>query len=333
MNAPLCRDKKASLYAPRIIAVAFLLLIHVSPAMADAAADSENPTADASENDELAEEETIRSLERALTREGGLVLPAKTFEIETAFSYEYQGDNVLQIVTLQGQSQFVLLDSKRHFTKAGLGVRAGVGWAAQLDMSLPYSWRRERRVINGNLEQSINGAGFGNFEIGLTKQIFNESRGSPGLLGGIRWREAGSADEVDDPSATASSFGTIQGVLTAVKRIDPLVLFGSLSHAVNQSRRINGTTVDPGNSTGINLGSILALTPDVSMRFRFQFSRSQETRLDGVKSAGTDAVFGMFNTGFSFLITPRTLLSLEAGIGLTPTSPDFRIELTIPVRF
>lgn len=290
-------------------------------------------TGPASSANEPADEETSRALERTLIREGGLVLPPKTFEIEPRLSYDYYSSNALQIVTIGGQAQVSQQAMRRGLAQATLGLRVGLPWATQLEMALPYSSNRERLTTIGGTDDTDRASGFGNFEIGLTKQIINESKGTPGLLGSLRWRRAGSGDDFGSPVAVSSGFDLLQGALTVVKRQDPMVFFGSLSHAMTYSKTIDGSRIEPGNVTGAKVGSILAVSPDTSMRFGFEFSRIAETSINGTPVAGSDAIVGLFNTGLSFVLTPKTLLGIEAGIGLTSRSPDFRLGISLPIRF
>ena len=283
--------------------------------------------------DEPAGEETSRALERTLIREGGLVLPAKSIEVDPRLTYEHRSSNALQIVSIGGQAQISREDLKRDTTEASLGLRAGLPWATQLEITLPYSQNRERRVVTGGLDQTDYASGFGSVEIGLTKQVLNEGKGRPGILGSLRWRAAGPSEDFNNPVAVASSFRTLQGAVTLIKRRDPMVFFGSVSHAVNSSRTISGSAIDPGTSTGLKLGSIFAVSPDTSMRFSFEFNRSTEVSINGTNVPGSSTMVGLFSTGFSFALTPRMLLGVEAGFGLTPSSPDFRLGLSLPIRF
>jgi hypothetical protein len=290
-----------------------------------------NPAA--SSANEPADEETSRALERTLIREGGLVLPVHAYEIEPRLTYEYRSSNALQIVNIGGQPQVSRQDMKRDAFEASVGIRAGLRWATQLDIQLPYARNRERRVVLGVSDQTDRASGFGNLEIGITKQLLNESKGVPGMLGTLRWHGAGATDDFGNPAAVGSSFRSLQAALTLVKRQDPVVFFGGLSHEVIYPKTINAASINPGNATGMRLGSILALSPDTSMRLGFQFSRSAETIVNGAKIAGSSATVGLLDAGFSIVLSPKMLLGVEAGFGLTPSSPDFRLGISLPVRF
>ena len=102
--------------------------------------------------------------------------------------------------------------------------------------------------------------GLGDVEIGLTKQLFEERIGRPGLLAGLSWKT--STGDVDENGVSLGSGGdALQGSLTAVKRLDPLVLFGSLSYTDNLDASIAGQTVEAGDLIGLKLGlpSVLKL--------------------------------------------------------------------------
>ena len=282
---------------------------------------------------EPADEPENRALERALVREGGLVLPPNTFEIEPRLAYEHRSRNALQIVDIDGQPQISTQDLKRHDAQAALDFRGGMPWASQWEVSLPYAVNRERRVTAMGPDETNRASGIGSIEIGITKQLMLEDRGRPGLLASLRWRDRGAEEDFTNPVSVSSSFRSLTGALTLIKRQDPMVFFGSLSATKNYSRTIDGALFEPGESTGLTLGSILALSPKTSLRFGMDINYLSELSIDGTKVPGSNTVVGMFNTGYSFILSPKTLLGIEAGIGLTEQAPDFRIGVSLPIRF
>ncbi len=277
-------------------------------------------------------EDLSRALERALVREGGLVLPRGVFELEPRLRYQHRSTNRLEIVSLAGQPQVSQVDRKLDLLQVGLGIRIGMPWSMQLEAFVPYASNRERIAAIGGVAGTETASGFGNVEIGVTRQLFMQP-GGLGLLGSLRWVGQDAASQFGSTVATGSSFSSLQGSLLFVTRRDPVVFFGGVSHAINRERRIAGSLVDPGDTSGLRIGSIIALSPDTSLRFGLDVSRSRDTRLDSAAVAGSGSVLAEFSAGFSFALTPRTLLGIEAGIGLTPGSPDFRIGLSLPVRY
>jgi hypothetical protein len=118
-----------------------------------------------------------------------------------------------------------------------------------------------------------------------------------------------------------------------VKSQDPLVFVGSLSYAANLEDKGAGRTVDPGDQVGVNLSSILAVSPETSLGFGVELSFSNETDVDGQEIAGSDGLSGVLELGLETVLTPSTLLSITAGMGFTEDGPDFRLGFSLPIRF
>jgi hypothetical protein len=98
------------------------------------------------------------------------------------------------------------------------------------------------------------------------------------------------------PTALGTGFDALQGSLTAVKRIDPLVFFGTYSYAHNFSDRKGGVEVDIGDSHEIRFGTILATSPDTSLRAAFDLTFFEKTRFGGRSLSGTDEPAGIFES-------------------------------------
>ncbi len=278
------------------------------------------------------QDEMARALERALVREGGLLLPAGAAEIEPRFSYLHRSSSGLELLQQDGQPQLARVDRRADAQQLAFGLRVGLPAQMQLDLLLPYASVRERITAGGvSSVDTMSGTGAGEF--GLSWQLWPGSAGT-GAVASLRWSEPGAADfERATVLPAASSFRSLQGSLLLVRRHDPVVFFGALSHAERQQRRIAGRLVDPGDVTGLRGGAIIALSPELSLRLGLDLGWSRDSRIDRVVAAGTGTVTAEFSTGFSFALSPRVLLGVEAGIGLTRASPDFRIGLSLPWRF
>jgi hypothetical protein len=107
---------------------------------------------------------------------------------------------------------------------------------------------------------------------------------------------------------------------------------GSVAHSWSLSGTESGNDVDPGNTVGVRLGTLLATSPDMSLRFALEVSRSDRDELEGLKIPGSNQTAALFEFGVATVILPRTLLDVRAGIGLTSDSPDFRFGVSLPVR-
>lgn len=285
------------------------------------------PVADSAEKDE-----SVRALERALVREGGLVLPPGAVELEPRLQYTYRGSDALGIVELGGLAQVAQQDVKRNELEASLGIRVGLPWSAQAELRLPYAWLHQSRAIGGTQSESERKSGVGDIELGLAKQLLTERGARPSVLASLNWKTTTGEHELGRLSP-GSGFQQWQGALTAVKRQDPLVFLGSLSYSAVLERSRNGSEVDPGDALGFKGGALLAASPETSLRVGLELSRFSRTEVGGVGVPGSDATVALLELGFASLLSSRTLLDVQLAVGLTPDAPDFRLRLALPIRF
>ena len=278
-------------------------------------------------------EDMMRALERALVREGGLLLPPTVLELEPRWSYLHRSSSGLELLLSGGQAQLVQADRRWGAQQAALGIRVGLPAQTQLDLLLPYASIRQQQIATGGLSSDETVSGFGATEIGLSGQLRPLSSGL-GVVGALRWIEPGSSVfERGQVRPVSGTHQALQASLLFVKRLDPVVFVGALSLAASRSSRIAGHAVDPGGTIGLRTGAILALSPDISLRLGLELAHSGSSRIEGVRVNGSGGMSGEFSSGFSFVLSPGVLLGVEAGIGLTDTSPDFRVGLSLPIRF
>jgi hypothetical protein len=264
------------------------------------------------------DEETSRALERTLVREGGLVLSPGSIEVEPRYTYTYRSSDALRLVNVNGEEVVAQQDFKHDTSDVSLNLRMGLPWTSQLDVRLPYifDWQETVTAASERRRRS----GWGDIELGLTKQLIQERGWIPDVLTAVNWKSKTGESDI------GTGFHEIQGALTAVKRRDPLAFFGTISHAWSFSRN----DVDLGNTVGLRFGTILATSPDTSLRFTLEMNRSARTKIDNSKISGSDTVDSLFEFGLATIVFPRTLLDLTAGIGLTSDSPDFRLGVSLP---
>jgi hypothetical protein len=290
------------------------------------------PSPQAPASSTVDEEDSARALERTLMRQGGLVLPAGQYELEPRMQYSYRGTDGLAIVDVAGQAQATNQVVRRNRGEATLGLRVGLPSASQAEIRLPYGMVREDRATAGTLRQTSKDGGVGDIELAYTKQLRMEQAGRSGLLGSVVWTIPTGDFRLGEPSV-GSGFHSVQAALTAVKRQDPLVFFGTLSYTSVFERSHQGLEIDPGNPLGLRAGAILAASPQTSLLGGFELSRARMTRINGAKVPGTDAVSGTLQFGVATLLSPRALLDIQVGIGVTRDAPDFRITAALPIRF
>jgi len=120
----------------------------------------------------------------------------------------------------------------------------------------------------------------------------------------------------------------LQGLVTAVKRDDPLVLFGSAYYVWN----VRSGDVDPGDAVGGILGLLMAATPDTSVLLDVDAASFFATRVGGERLGATDRLSAVIELGASTLVSRSLLLNVTAGIGITPSAPKFQLTVTVPLR-
>ena len=271
-----------------------------------------------------------RALERTLVREGGLVLPRKVIELEPRLQYTYRAVEGLNLVTVAGVPQAAQQDLRRDDVEASVGFRVGLAASFQLEARLPYVWIDQNRATASVLSQSERVSGWGDVELGISKQLSTKRRG--GLLGSLSWKSTTGNHEVGRLSP-GSGFPQLQAAVTAVTREDPLVFFLSPSYSRIFEREKSGIDVDPGDAIGLKAGTILAASPETSLRLSVDLSRAGRTRIAGSDVPGSDTTVAIFEFGVAKLLTRRTLVDVHVGIGLTPDAPHFRLRLALPIRF
>ena len=278
------------------------------------------------------EDESARALERTLVREGGLVLPRGAVEIEPRLQYTYRSFDGLRIVTQGGQTQIAEQDVKRDETEASLGFRLGLPHAFQIELRIPYVSLRQEQATAGTQSESDHTTGPGDLELGLVKQLSRERGSRPSVLASVNWRAATGRHQLGELSP-GGGFHQWQAALTTVKRQDPLVLFGTLSYTAVLERTRDGVRVDPGDAVGLKFGSLLAASPETSLRGAIELSRSRSTKVDSQSVPGSETTVGMLELGLATLLSPRALVDFQVGIGLTRDAPDFRLRVSLPLRF
>ena len=294
-----------------------------------AAAPKPPPAPTESEEAGIADENS-RALERALVREGGLVLPQGVVEVEPRFQWTYRGSQGLNVVPINGLPQVVQQDVRKDEVEASVAVRMGLPKSFQVEARVPYVWVAQNRATGGALTESEQTSSWGDVELSLAKQLATQRRG--GLIGSLTLKSPTGRFELGHLSP-GSGFPQLQAALNLVAREDPLVFFVSPSYSWIFTREKNGVDVDPGDAIGLKAGTLLAASPETSLRASFELSRSGRTRIAGAAVPGSDATLGTLELGLSKVLTRKTLLDVSFGIGVTRDTPDFRLRFALPIRF
>ena len=203
-------------------------------------------------------------------------------------------------------------------------------------VSVPYIWRDYAYGTN---------KGIGDASFSLSKALSRETDRLPSFVGRLSYTHDGGKDPFSLP-AIGSGFRSYGASLSAVKRFDPLVLYGSLSyaHALEKSAVVREKSsgnilfqgrIAPGDSYGLGMGVSLIATPEIALDAGLSLSFAKGGRYDVVNStiypAGTTA--GYMNLGASFLLTRNLSLSVSAVAGVTKDTSDLALSVALPYRF
>lgn len=280
----------------------------------------------------VTEAEAERALERALVQAGGLLLPAGNVELEPSLRYARREDAIPAFFTREGETFLGQTRRNADELTGDLALRIGLPGDSQIELGLPYHWRRVERVqeIGGSPDGTSRrrGAGTGNLRVGLAKTLLREVPGRPDLVARLRW-DTRSGTARDDGVAIASDFEAARLSFTAIKRQDPLVFLGTLAYA----HVFEHDGVQPGAAITPSLGAFLALSPTTSMRFLFSQRFAEEAEVDGEPVAGSAATAATLTLGGSSLLAPGVLLNLSVDMGLTGDADDVGLRLALPIRF
>ncbi len=220
------------------------------------------------EVDEMAAE---RALERTLVAGGALLLPAGQVEVEPSFSYARRDDNNIPVLVDVGGGDLVLANQKveRDELTPALGLRVGLPWDSQLELSLPYNITQQDEILDlgaaGRDTRNGWGNGIGDLTAGLAKTVLREGVVRPDLIARVTYN-TGIGDKDDNDITLDGGYSSLTGSLVALKRQDPLAFVASAFY----QKSFDSDDVNRGDQYGFTLGTLLAASPETSLRFQFQ---------------------------------------------------------------
>jgi hypothetical protein len=292
------------------------------------------------------------ALDRALIQRGGLLLPSGTLELESSASYfdassdaiNIEGFSILPVLVV---GNIVSDRVRREVALSSLTARLGLPGSFQLDVRAPYGYERVRTVSADNKETSQKATGLGDVQVSLSRQIAREHGAIPDLLANVSFKTKTGKDPFDlgnNEIALGTGFYGAQGRITAVKSSDPMVLFGSISYAYNfpagkvipdaqNAARQILAHFKPGDTTGFQLGSVLAVNPETSLSVAWDQSFTRGTAVNGLRIPGSYQIGGTLRLGGSYTYSPGRIIDLNVGIGLTRDVPNLQFTVGVPLRF
>lgn len=150
---------------------------------------------------------------------------------------------------------------------------------------------------------------------------------------------------IPEEQATGNGLWGVGASVSAVKTLDPALLFANLGYTHYISRSFDDLnndpdTVNPGDvelgdawNWGLGLAFALNDKASLSMSYSQQINGKARTRYQGedwVDLIGSDANSATLNLGLTYALGPKATLVTSLGVGLTPDAPDFTLGIRIP---
>lgn len=281
---------------------------------------------------EVDEQAAERALERTLVAGGALLLPFGQAEFEPSFNYTRRDGDVPTLVSVGGDLVGGDQNVKRDEMVPALGLRIGLPWDSQLEFGLPYNVVYEQRTINvgtgSRVTESDTGNSIGDLSIAFAKTVFREKGWRPDLVARVTY-DSDTGEKFDNGVSLSGGFNDVRGSLVAVKRQDPLAFVGSLAY----QHSFENDDIQPGDQYTLSLGTVLALSPQTSLRFSLQQQFVDSVELNGQEINNTDQRVANAQIGLSTSLARGLLFDIVGGIGLTEDSPDYFFGMSLPYRF
>ncbi|RAK58703.1 hypothetical protein DJ021_02250 [Phenylobacterium hankyongense] len=283
------------------------------------------------------DEAALEALSRTLVQRGGLVLPPWRMELIPSFAYsnrEVQG--LALAATPEGVPTVADQRLRSDQLRASAALRVGLPWSSQAEVRVPYAWLRQSRALGDGSHAVNEGSGLGDVELALSHQFLREAGWRPDLVGGLSWRFATGRDPFRARLAAVqpgSGVDEVRARVTAVKSSDPMVFFGTLSFAHALTAHESFGDVQLGDAVGLELGTLLAVSPETSLTVGLAQEFRGRTQIDRVGSPGSDTAAASLQLGLDRVLAPNVLLDVSLGVGLTRDAPDYAVQVSLPIRF
>lgn len=266
--------------------------------------------------------ESTTAIEEALVAKGLVLLPPGSFRLSPGISWEHSGADAVHT---------------RSDTYTGsLSLQAGLPLGMMLSGAVPYVHRDTS--IGSN-------SGMGDVSLALSKKLNNESDRLPSFVASLGYTHDNGKDPFR-PVPIGSGFRSLSASLSALKRIDPLALYGGLSYAHAYAKDVSEDNlfgvshftgrIVPGAMWSYRLGTSLAATPDVTLDASLSgaFVRKTDVRRSTGESLKLPrSTIAVINLGAGFILSRQVSLLLSAGAGATQDAPDFIFSATLAYRF
>jgi hypothetical protein len=299
------------------------------------------------------EKRVATAAEKELHDIGGVLLPKGTLTLEPSLQYSHYSRRSISIsgFTILGAiviGEIGVSDIKRDFIQGALTARYGITSRIEAELKVPYLYTSFREVAGPGTseitERRVDDACLGDIEGALYWHVIKEKGSIPDLIFNVRGKshtgrspyflKTNSENEITELPTGNGHWG-FSGGMTAVKRSDPVVIFGGLTYFWNVKDKVSETIgkVDPGDSYEGSIGMAYALSEKFSLSTTYQHRVTTKQRLNGANVPGTFINYGILTLGGGYVPSKNTFLNFTVGVGVTNDAPDVEIRLSMPIGF
>ena len=230
-----------------------------------------------------------------------------------------------------GEPTLRKFDLRRNDYGTSLSARVGLPFNAQFEVTVPYRIVTQTILTSDELnaphEARRSASMIGDISTGIAKTLLRDQGGGPDVIGRVVWN-AGNGRDASNDIQIGDGFKKLRTEVAITKRDDPMVFSGTLSYESTFKKN----AFKPGDQLGVSLSALLAASPDTSLSVGLDQTFSKKNRVHGIDITGSDQVSSMLLLGATSFLSSRTLLSLTVGKGLTPGTPDYLINVALPLR-
>lgn len=300
-----------------------------------------------------------KPIDQLLLTRGAILLPKGVLQLEPSLNWTRLSSDR---VAISGFTIFeaivigtITVDKvSRNIYTAAITGRYGILDRLQIETTIPYLYRQDQEIIGvgtaNERERTTDGNGLGDIVGSLVWQALIGSEGVPDVLLRLGGRTRTGTDSfeiptvIEDPgmsnkprlteTPTGNGYYSVIPGFTLVWKSDPVVFYGGFNYSVNMARTVAPFgRVDPGNNWEMVLGINLALSERVSVNMSFYDTQFNSTSINGKNQPGTSFNSGLLTLGTSLYITPKHVLLVTVGAGVTNESPDFSLTISLPSLF
>lgn len=221
-----------------------------------------------------------------------------------------------------------LLDSRR--LDSIVSVRYSPVQRFEAYVEAPYVWAQNERIVNFTIDKDEDN-GIGDVFLQLTYEVF----------GGEDWRillnldgtfPTGN-DPFDHEVGLGGGFYRVAGGVTALKVIDPVVLFVHLGEQHSFSEEFDVGDVEPGEDVRYRIGANVQFNPQMRAGIHLSGDVIQSTQLEGDTIPGSDNDLVRLGVGLDWSVSERVRLSADGIFGMTDSTPDATVVIGVTLNF